>query len=530
MTMDNFIEIGAAAERLGVSEASIRNWIKVGYLVNKKDKGITEESFQYFFSNVAGKEKLTKRANKSLSDYHNHSILVSDTLDNLKTKSNVVTTATYYENSLSKSYRNKEGVYYTPEKICIEMFSDIPTPQNHKTFCDPCCGSGNFIMAAIKHGFNPENIFGFDVDPVAVELTKQRIYLETGYASENIICADFLKNDNCMKFDAILTNPPWGKKISKDEKKKLGQLYKAGKSVDSCSLFLFACLKSLKTGGYISLLMPDSFFKISIFEDARKHLLSYEVKNFRDFGKSFKGLLTKAQSFCAIKLEQQNENVQCYTKEDAHKRQQNSFLNNPNAIMNFESNANDACVISKLYSKPYITLSKNAKWGLGIVTGNNGKFCKDTPSPNSIPVVKGTDIQKGFLNESTTFISNDFSQYQQVAPIELFEAKEKILYRFISSKLVFYHDTKQLYPLNSVNMIIPNNDFPIVTKNIVKLFNTEIYSWIFKKIFHTHKVLRTDLEKLPIPIDFLYNKVSFTEEDLLEYYEITKEKDGTFRA
>ena len=530
MTINTFIEISAAAEKLGVSEASIRNWIKVGYLENNKDKGITEKSFQYFFNNVAGKEKLTKRANKSLSDYHNHSTLVSETLNNLKIKSNIVAAAADYENGLSKSYRNKEGVYYTPEKICNVMFSDIPAPKSNETFCDPCCGSGNFIIAAIKHGYSPENIFGFDFDPVAVELTKQRIYSETRYKSENIICADFLKSDNFIKFDVILTNPPWGKKLSKDERRKLGQFFESGKSLDSCSLFLFGCLKSLNTGGYISLLMPDSFFKIAIFEDSRKRLLNYKVKSFRDFGKPFKGLLAKAQSFCAVKLEQQDRDVQCYTKEGTHKRKQISFLTNPNAIINFESTADDAYVISKLYSKPYITLSKNAKWGLGIVTGNNNKFCKDTPSTNSIPVIKGTDIKKGFLNEPTTFISNDFSQYQQVAPIELFKAKEKILYRFISSKLVFYHDTEQLYPLNSVNMIIPINDLPITTKNIVELFNTDLFSWVFEKIFNTHKVLKADLEKMPIPVDFLKNKVSFTEEDLLGYYGITKEKNGTFRA
>ena len=100
----------------------------------------------------------------------------------------------------------------------------MPENCTNLTFCDPCCGSGNFLIAAIKYGFKPENIYGFDVDSVAVDIAKRRIFDDTGFESNNIFCSDYLEekfynNDNT--FDVIFTNPPWGKKLKKRAKSSL---------------------------------------------------------------------------------------------------------------------------------------------------------------------------------------------------------------------------------------------------------------------------------------------------------------------
>ena len=519
------LTIREVANALSVSEASVQNWIKTGYLIYSRNHGVTRASFNKFCSDVVGKDKLTKRANKSLVDSHDHGALISKMELALKANSNANDLACEYERNLSNAYRNKEGIYYTPEDVCVEMFSDIPVPQSEHTFCDPCCGSGNFIISAIRHGFQPENIYGYDTDPIAVEITKLRIYQETGYISKNIVCGDFLEISSSfdrpkVKFNGILTNPPWGKKLQKEEKARLGSFLGAGRSLDTSALFLFAASLILEKEGYLSLLMPESFFKIATFQDARRYLLDFNLVNIQDFGKPFTGLLTKAQSFCVINSQYKEGSVQCYSEGGKFTRNQITFQKNPSSIINFESSPEDASVISKFFEKPYVTLKGYSRWGLGIVTGNNEKFCKNSPDDDLMPVYRGVDIHKGWLDKPTTFIPTDLSLYQQVAPAELFEADEKILYRFISSDLVFFHDTNKSYFLNSVNMLIPASDFPVSNENIVRLFNTEIFNWMFKKIFNTHKILRTDLEKMPLPVEFLQGRDIFTEEDLIKYYEL----------
>tara|TARA_B100000508_G_C11454090_1_gene275773 strand:- start:1735 stop:1974 length:240 start_codon:yes stop_codon:yes gene_type:complete len=79
-------------------------------------------------------------------------------------------------------------------------------------------------------------------------------------------------------------------------------------------------------------------------------------------------------------------------------------------------------------------------------------------------------------------------------------------------------------------MIVPADDFPISNAGITRLFNSDLFNWVFAKMFNTHKVLRADLEKMPLPVEFLKDRDDFTEEELLEYYGIERRENGTFRA
>ena len=271
----NKISIKEAAEQLNVSAVSIHNWIKDGSL-QKTDNVLTQKNIDDFKNNFLNNKKLSSRANKQYKDLHNHSSLSKEIKEDLKSSMTGDDISSKYESSLSESYKNKEGIYYTPQYIVEDMLKDIVDVES-KTFLDPCCGSGNFIIEAIKKGISPENVYGFDVDENAVEITKKRIKEISGYENDNIICADFLSpkpKAQSPKFDYIFTNPPWGKKIKKVDRLRYSSLYDSGNSIDTSALFYFACLKMLKEDGEIGMLMPDSFFNITTFEDARKSLLS----------------------------------------------------------------------------------------------------------------------------------------------------------------------------------------------------------------------------------------------------------------
>ena len=210
------ITIKDAAEQLNVSAVSIHNWIKDGSL-QKTNNFLTQKDIDDFRNNFLNSKKLSSRANKQYKDLHNHNSLSKEIRKDLKSSMSGDFISSKYESSLSESYKNKEGIYYTPQYIVEDMMKDIVDVED-KTFLDPCCGSGNFIIEAIKKGISPENVYGFDVDENAVEITKKRIKEISGYESDNIICADFLSQRSkakSQKFDYIFTNPPWGKKINK---------------------------------------------------------------------------------------------------------------------------------------------------------------------------------------------------------------------------------------------------------------------------------------------------------------------------
>ncbi len=529
LTEKSFLSISEAADLFSVSSATIRNWIKTGHL-NLIEKGkIDQQSILTFQEQLLGKEKLNGRANKSQKDSHDHAKLALEILSKLD-KSDLEKIGEEYENQLSNAYRNKEGVYYTPKDI-VEDLLNITEDISEKTFCDPCCGSGNFLIKALELGFKPENIYGFDLDPVAVEIAQKRFKEKTGYSSEKIKCQDFLElslQEHNKKYDYIYTNPPWGKKIEKNQKQKYATYYNAGVSNDTCALFFFACLSVLEKNGRLGLLLPEAFFNVASYETARKKLLSYKIEALKDYGKAFKGLQTGAVAF-VLQNDQVNlaDKINCLYRNNEFKRDISSFINNPKSIINLNCDDDEAKVINYLYSKPHLTLENKAIWGLGIVTGNNKKYLKSELALGLIPVFKGSDITKNGLKEPSHFISTDFSLYQQVAPLAIFEAKEKLVYKFISSNLCFAYDNEQSYMLNSANMVIVNKEFPISMPILSQLMNSEIMNWLFNKLFNTYKVLRGDLEALPIFTQYIDGN-NFSEEDYLNLLNIEK-YNGTFR-
>ncbi len=532
--IEDSISIDDAAIQLSVSTASIRNWIKTGYLVQINRNLISKESFNRFKDEIAGSEKLISRANKSLKDDHNHDILKKNIRELLNANSkDIHDLGRMYEEALSNAYRNREGIYYTPDEIVETFFRYLPKDKRNLKFCDPCCGSGNFIIAAINAGFSPENVYGYDVDPIAAELTKKRVFKQTGIYTNNIIHTDFLEasiESNRPTYDVIFTNPPWGKKLDKKTKERYANIFGAGKSYDTTSLFFFAALSVLNSNGYIGFLVQDAFFNVASYEDVRKKALSLKIKALLDFGKPFKGLLTKAKGLVIENSSLVDGSaVECNGNGSKHQRVQDSFLKNPKSILNMNCSQEEANTIIHLYSLPHISLVNRAKWGLGIVTGNNKKFIIDRPAENFVAVYKGSDIKKSAIKAPSCFIPQDLSLYQQVAPNELYQAKEKLIYKFISSDLVFFCDTKQRYILNSANMIVLNKDFPISTVQLSQILNSKVINWLFKTIFDTHKVLRSDIEAIPIHVNYFEDNHLFDEYSFIEYLGLEETDSGTFR-
>ena len=555
----NRISLKSAAEQLNVSVVSIHNWIKDGSL-KTIDGCLTQECLDDFKRDYLNKNKLSSRANKQYKDIHNHNQLTEDIRVKINSELSGKEISDDYEASLSESYKNKEGIYYTPQYIVEDMMRDI-TDVEGKTFLDPCCGSGNFIIEAIKKGFAPENVYGFDTDENAVAITKKRIKELCGYESDNIFCEDFLRlqpiansqqqplsisqifrfsDSQVFKFDYIFTNPPWGKKINKKDRDKYSDLFNSGNSNDTSSLFYFASLKMLKDDGMLGFLLPDAFFNIASFEDARKSLLTLNIKRLIDYGKPFKGLMTKAMAFVGqqttdnrqetlykplnlsrdksqgSELEAQSISCEIYNVKK-HLRSQGSFFDIPKHILNFHIDERESELIRKLFSKPHITLKDNATWALGIITGNNNRLCQKENREGLVPIFRGKDIFRDNIAAPTLFIDANLDGCRQVADIDCYNAKEKIVYRFICNNIVCHCDAEQRYILNSANLFILNDDFPLSHSQVADLLNSDTMNWLFRSIFNTHKILRGDLEQLPIWHEYFQEYENFSEESLKEY-------------
>jgi type I restriction-modification system DNA methylase subunit len=128
---------------------------------------------------------------------------------------------------------------------------------------------------------NPLNIYGIDIDPLAVKIARINLLLKYKKIAfiPNIICRDsLLKKDNNLtildfeeteKFAVVGTNPPWGVHFSKNDAQKLGKHYPEIKSGESFSYFL------VKSHSDIRKFILDNFLikKLNFSEDCSKMFL-----------------------------------------------------------------------------------------------------------------------------------------------------------------------------------------------------------------------------------------------------------------
>lgn len=414
-----------------------------------------------------------------------------------------------YQCLLNEGEKSNRGSYFTASKIVEDSL--IGKISHEERFLDPCCGTGKYLIYAAKLlKLSPENIYGFDIDELAVRIARINLLItfEPYDFIPNIHCLDALTelatsevfcntNDLIGSFDFIATNPPWGAY----KNYRIPERYANGvKSGESFSLFLAKSLTLLKEGGLISFILPESILKIRTHSDIREILLKQsQITTIAKLGRKFTGVFTEAIRLDIIKV-LPNTGWLVAIEENgviAHV-EQDRFRENEYFTFDVEVKTEEERILNKIFAVDHSTLFKNAEWALGIVTGNNKKHILNIQEKGTEAIFRGSDVHQFKIGEPRAFIRFTQNDFQQVAPERFFRAKEKLIYRFISKLLIFAYDDKQSLTLNSANILIPR--IPGVGLKVALAYlNSSVFLYIFKKKYSTHKVLRGDIEKLPFP-------------------------------
>ncbi len=112
----------------------------------------------------------------------------------------------HYSEDRDERVKDTGEVFTPPElinKMLKELDVDWSNPPQDKTFLDPTCGSGNFLVELAKKGIPPMNIYGVDLMQDNVDTTHKRltkIFLEKGNTKEDIT---FHLNRNVVQGDAL---------------------------------------------------------------------------------------------------------------------------------------------------------------------------------------------------------------------------------------------------------------------------------------------------------------------------------------
>lgn len=197
-----------------------------------------------------------------------------------------------YQVFVSNEVRGREGQFFTPAQAVSWLVAAVdPTPG--EKVIDPACGAGGFLSYSARHlrasGADAKTIagslYGIEKDRYLADLANTHIAL-TSLQPATVICADSIERrmeDGSPlpfkldgQFDVVLTNPPFGAKIKVGSESSLRSFDLAHKWVRqkgaSCFvkkedlavsptpqvLFLELCIRLLKEGGRLGLVLPES--------------------------------------------------------------------------------------------------------------------------------------------------------------------------------------------------------------------------------------------------------------------------------
>jgi len=193
-----------------------------------------------------------------------------------------------YTKAYGKEKRKKLGFYDTPLYLTRRILHNIPVeflPPKQRIVVDMTCGWGSFLIAGVERLSQlsdmrdqslRDHIIGNDIDIFTAQLAGLGLLLATSEDSWHIDHEDARQWSwiDIHQPGIIVGNPPF--RGRRDQPESLEDLMPTkGKRtrVEAANAYLDLAIRNVRTGGYIAMIMPQSFLVAEAGPDVRRNLL-----------------------------------------------------------------------------------------------------------------------------------------------------------------------------------------------------------------------------------------------------------------
>jgi type I restriction enzyme M protein len=206
-----------------------------------------------------------------------------------------------FQTFVTRYQRGDRGEFFTPYPV-VELAVQMIAPTSNERIVDPACGSGSFLLHAARYvaeqndisinDYIENRLLGIEFNPEVAWIAQLRFAL-AGAQGCQILCANALERGLTMEseFDIVLANPPFGSRGKIDDPSILSR-YETGRRwvrrgahewqrTDELLsgqtpevLFLELCIRLLRSGGRMAVVIPDGILQNSTTEYLRYWLRS----------------------------------------------------------------------------------------------------------------------------------------------------------------------------------------------------------------------------------------------------------------
>lgn len=464
----------------------------------------------------------------------------------------------------SHAHRKEQGIYYTPTDIVKYIVDNTlgeilkeKKPEEIKKLrvLDPACGSGSFLIKgfdiledyyekniggqskfhssgdfySIKEQVLTNNIFGVDLDHMAVEIAQLNLLLklaEKGHRlpllekniqnGNSLIDDEAIAGDNAFKwqerfpniiqfdekdqlkdgygFDVIIGNPPYGVQFDKKEREyfKIKYPYR-DKDINSFVLFVERAIGLIKKDGYLAFIIPKNFIKTDDYEKIRNLVLrNTSLCIVADFGKKFAEVTGEMVVIILKKRINKNNNtrIEIYDADlnvETTQVEQKKFLEFDKSRINLTSSTKTGYLVEKVRGNS-IKIENFLKIIRGVETGKKDNYISLERKSNRVPIVAGKDIDR-YIVKSLRYMEylpdkinfKDESVYK----------KPKILIRKIASHIHATYDTSGIYTTQGVYCLYGKSEREL--KGVLGIINSKLLRWYYDFYFNMGSHLTTNV-------------------------------------
>lgn len=235
-----------------------------------------------------------------------------------------------FEIFLKGTFRGPLGQFFTPREI-IDFMVGMIDPKDNESVLDPACGSGGFLIACMNKVWNDlqeryiqsllddldhqrehyakHHLYGMDINERLAWVAKMNMVFHGdghgGLVHSNALSITTRNKDVVSrKYDVILTNPPFGSKISDHSILSDQRYVEIAKTRLTEVLFLALSLHLLKPEGRIGIVLPDGILTNSSLATVRDYIrretiiravVSLPTETFMPYGSGVKTSLVFAE-------------------------------------------------------------------------------------------------------------------------------------------------------------------------------------------------------------------------------------------